>query len=256
MDSFFYVMSVNCIFLIDANNIKTFIIFDLSLNLKFIVIMKKTIYPFIAIAILGCLLSSCAKEKNKLDKILTDGTWTTTSNKYFNEQIVNEDQNGPGAVDRKTTVRRDYSVIGSALTDIYYNEEALSPGATTFDENTYTAETTHKYIFNEDGTYSHDVVFLFKTASSRDETGSLGSYNFSDPAGGYGNQGYWAWANTTDSKTQLTLDGDVYDVTLEKDKVIMSTSKTTENVVNNTVGGYLTTTTTTNTEREEIIGSK
>lgn len=210
--------------------------------------MKKMNYAFLATVIVALFLSSCAKENNKLDKILTDGTWTIATWVSSNESISNEDQSGPGAVDTKTTSRNTTNFSGSSQVDVNYSETAESPGATTFFEVTYNSTVAMTGSFTEDGTYTITTSKKYNTASARDETGSLGSFNYTDPANTTSQTGYWSWSNTTDTKTQINVsDFGMFDVTLEKGKGTFVHNTSSNNVSNTTAGGFLTITTDTET---------
>lgn len=211
--------------------------------------MKKINYFLATVVVVGALFtSSCALELNKLDKILTDGAWTIDSWSQLDKTVTNTDNNGPGAVDNKTTSSTEITITGSTQKEVVYNENADSPGSTTFTEYTYNADVTLTASFNEDGTYTISSSKRYTTATGRDEVGSLGSYNFTDPASTSTSTGYWNWLNTADAKAQINVtDLGTFDVTLEKGKGTFVKNTTSTSVDNTTVGGFLQTTTTDET---------
>ena len=183
--------------------------------------MKKIKYTLASLTIVGALLlSSCAKENNKYDKILTDGTWNVTSWEQKSETVQNKNYVNSGDIDKTHTEISTSSLSGSTLTEVDYSEDKDSPGLTTFNRNTNGSQYSLTFTFNEDGTFTYNNSKALRTASAEDETGSLGSANFSDPAEVTTYTGYWNWANTTDTKTQIQLTNlGTFDVTVEKGKV-------------------------------------
>lgn len=220
--------------------------------------MRKINYAFLAAIVVGLFITSCAKENNKYDKILTDGEWTLSELITMYEEIENEDNSGVGAIDVKTTSKNtNTSSNGTTGTMVIYNETAESPGSTTFTEYTVNYESSVKMTFNEDGTYTTTNSMRYTTASGRNESGSLGTFNYTDPADVTTTNDYWSWGNTAETKTQINLGSmGMYDVKVEKGKVTFTRNTKTNEVDNSSSGGVTTVTTTTTTDNQSMTATK
>ncbi|MEI6312587.1 MAG: hypothetical protein WCP57_10035 [Bacteroidota bacterium] len=207
---------------------------------------------------MGALLTSgCALELNKLDKILTDGSWTIDSWNQLDKTVTNTDKSGPGSIDSKVTSSQTTTLSGTTQTEVTYDETAETPGTTVFTKYTYSTDVTLSATFNEDGTYTINTSKKYNTVVGEDETGSLGSFNFTDPASTSSITGYWNWVNTTDAKSQINIsDLGTFNVTLEKGKGTFVKNTKFSSVDNSTSGGFPQTITTDETHDLTFTSSK
>ena len=190
--------------------------------------MKRLSYTLAAFTLGAFLLVGCAKENNKYDKILTEGAWTLSTMEMNEEEVVfdlnvgspNETATSTTNISvaggkRTSTISDVLAVVGfTNSTQVIELEEDFSSTMTFTEEGIYSSSLT-----NEITNYKNvvDGVVLFDGGITTDPSTSTVS-------------DIWAWANTANTKTQITFDGATYNITVEKGKITLTISTSSETV--------------------------
>ena len=190
--------------------------------------MKRLSYTLAAFTLGAFLLVGCAKENNKYDKILTEGTWTVSTMEMNEEEVVfdlnvgspNETATSTTNISvaggkRTSTISDVLAVVGATnSTEVIELEEDFSSTMTFTEEGIYSSSLT-----NEITNYKNvvDGVVVFDGGVTTDPSTSTVS-------------DIWAWANTANTKTQITFDGATYNITVEKGKITLTISTSSETV--------------------------
>jgi hypothetical protein len=183
--------------------------------------MKKLSYVIASFSIGALLLVGCAKENNKFDKILTDGTWKVSS------------------VDSKEVTTDVLTVGGTSTTHSVTTTENTTGGVQTMTEVTTNTGSSDE-IVESVATYSGTVAFT-ADGSYTMTTSALPTHykNTTIPFDGSITgvaaatsemSEIWSWANTGDTKTEINIGGSIYKITLEKDKVVLTISTSSKDV--------------------------
>lgn len=185
--------------------------------------MKKN--SIISISVISiALLSGCAKERDNYDKYLTDSTWTMSSISEQGQEVETFDYVLAGTPTKTETSQRNSTYADGKVTSVTYDQTTYVPGATTFTRETKTGIFTLSFKFNKDGTY--EEANSSKSLSSQNDT-ELGNGPVVYVAGterSSSRTGSWYWVNTTETKQQLSLDGQTFDVSINKNSFSMTLS--------------------------------
>ena len=190
--------------------------------------MKRLSYTLAAFTLGAFLLVGCAKENNKYDKILTEGTWTVSTMEMNEEEVV-FDLN-VGSPNETATSTTNISVAGGKRTSTYSDVLAVVGATNSTEVIELEEDFSSTMTFTEEGIYSSsltneitnyknvvDGVVLFDGGITTDPSTSTVS-------------DIWAWANTANTKTQITFDGATYNITVEKGKITLTISTSSETV--------------------------
>ena len=190
--------------------------------------MKRLSYTLAAFTLGAFLLVGCAKENNKYDKILTEGTWTVSTMEMNEEEVV-FDLN-VGSPNETATSTTNISVAGGKRTSTYSDVLAVVGATNSTEVIELEEDFSSTMTFTEEGIYSSsltneitnyknvvDGVVVFDGGVTTDPSTSTVSY-------------IWAWANTANTKTQITFDGATYNITVEKGKITLTISTSSETV--------------------------
>ena len=183
--------------------------------------MKKNSILFVSIVSIA-LLSGCAKERDNYDKYLTDGTWTMSSISEQGQEVETFDYVLAGTPTKTTTSQRSSTYADGKVTSVAYDQTTYLPGATTFTRETKTGIFTLTFKFNKDGTY--EEANSSKSLSSQNDT-ELGNGPVVYVAAAErtsSRTGQWYWVNTTETKQQLSIDGQTFDVSINKNSFSMA----------------------------------
>lgn len=190
--------------------------------------MKRLSYTLAAFTLGAFLLVGCAKENNKYDKILTEGTWTVSTMEMNEEEVV-FDLN-VGSPNETATSTTNISVAGGKRTSTYSDVLAVVGATNSTEVIELEEDFSSTMTFTEEGIYSSsltneitnyknvvDGVVVFDGGVTTDPSTSTVS-------------DIWAWANTANTKTQITFDGATYNITVEKGKITLTISTSSETV--------------------------
>ena len=190
--------------------------------------MKRLSYTLSAFTLGAFLLVGCAKENNKYDKILTEGTWTVSTMEMNEEEVV-FDLN-VGSPNETATSTTNISVAGGKRTSTYSDVLAVVGATNSTEVIELEEDFSSTMTFTEEGIYSSsltneitnyknvvDGVVVFDGGVTTDPSTSTVS-------------DIWAWANTANTKTQITFDGATYNITVEKGKITLTISTSSETV--------------------------
>ena len=190
--------------------------------------MKRLSYTLAAFTLGAFLLVGCAKENNKYDKILTEGAWTLSTMEMNAEEVIFDLNIGsPNETETNTT---NVSVSGGERISTYTSELAVvgTTNTSTLYEITETVSST--MTFTEAGIYSgSETNEITHYKSSVDGTILFDGGVTVDPSTNSVTD-IWAWANTADTKTQFSFDGATYNITVEKGKITLTISTSSESV--------------------------
>jgi hypothetical protein len=183
--------------------------------------MKKLSYVIASFSIGALLLVGCAKENNKYDKILTDGTWKVSS---IDSKTVSTDVLLVGGTSTTHTVTTTEKTTGGVQTMTKVTANTGSSDETVESVSTYSGTVA----FTADGSYTMTSSALpthYKNTSIPYDgtiTGvAAATTEMSE---------IWSWANTGDTKTQINIGGSIYKIMLEKNKVVLTISTSSKNV--------------------------
>ena len=213
--------------------------------------MKRLSYTLAAFTLGAFLLVGCAKENNKYDKILTDGAWTLSTVESSDKTVIFDKNIGtPNETQTSETV---VSLSGGVRTTTYTTDDAIvgSANSSTLDEITEDVSTTMS--FTEAGVFSSEETSQI-THYKQAVDGSIlfdGGVTV-DPATSSVTD-IWAWANTANTKTQISFNGATYNITVEKGKITLTISISSETVE---VVSPTQTTTTTNTFTTTMVATR
>ena len=182
--------------------------------------MKKLSYVIASFSIGALLLVGCAKENNKYDKILTDGSWnvSTIESKTVSTDVLTI--SGTSTTHQVTTTEH---TTGGVQTMTQVTTNSGSSDQTIETVATYTGTVT----FGEDGTFSMKTSALpthYKNTTIPFDGAITGVAAATTEI-----SEIWAWANTTDTKTDINIsgaNGGTYKITIEKDKVVLTITDT------------------------------
>jgi hypothetical protein len=190
--------------------------------------MKRLSYTLAAFTLGAFLLVGCAKENNKYDKILTEGTWTVSTMEMNEEEVIFDDSSVDP--DETTTSTTNISVAGGKRTSTYSDVSAVVGTTNSTEVIELEEDFSSTMTFTEEGIYSSsltneitnyknvvDGVVIFDGGVTTDPSTSTVS-------------DIWAWANTANTKTQITFDGATYNITVEKGKITLTISTSSETV--------------------------
>jgi hypothetical protein len=190
--------------------------------------MKRLSYTLAAFTLGAFLLVGCAKENNKYDKILTEGTWTVSTMEMNEEEVIFDDSSVDP--DETTTSTTNISVAGGKRTSTYSDVSAVVGTTNSTEVIELEEDFSSTMTFTEEGIYSSsltneitnyknvvDGVVVFDGGVTTDPSTSTVS-------------DIWAWANTANTKTQITFDGATYNITVEKGKITLTISTSSETV--------------------------
>ena len=185
--------------------------------------MKKIAYYFSGFALGALLLTGCAKERDKLDKILTDGEWTIESINATELSIKKTDYllNINGTTDELKTERETTTATSTLSTRVEFIETIETPGNTVFNEKTYVDNLVTTFTFGKDGKFTSTKKESRKSYSSRNQNGSINSQNYSETTRTTTDTGYWTWGNTTQTKSLININGQSYEIKVEKNKITL-----------------------------------
>ena len=213
--------------------------------------MKRLSYTLAAFTLGAFLLVGCAKENNKYDKILTEGTWTVSTMEMNEEEVV-FDLN-VGSPNETATSTTNISVAGGKRTSTYSDVLAVVGATNSTEVIELEEDFSSTMTFTEEGIYSSsltneitnyknvvDGVVVFDGGVTTDPSTSTVS-------------DIWAWANTANTKTQITFDGATYNITVEKGKITLTISTSSETVQ---VTSPTNTRTVTKTMTTTIVATK
>jgi len=183
--------------------------------------MKKLSYVIASFSIGALLLVGCAKENNKYDKILTDGTWKVSS---IESKDVTTDVLTVGGTSNTETVTITEKTTGGVQTITKVTSSTGSSDETVETVATYSGTVA----FTEDGSYTMTSSALptYYKNTSIPFAGSITGV----AAATTEMSEIWSWANTGDTKSQINIGGSVYKITLEKDKVVLTISTSSKEV--------------------------
>jgi hypothetical protein len=190
--------------------------------------MKRLSYTLAAFTLGAFLLVGCAKENNKYDKILTDGAWTLSTVESSKKTVI-FDKN-IGTPNRTQTSETVVSLSGGVKTITYTTNDAFvdSTNRSTLDEWTEDVSTTMS--FTEAGVFSSEET----SQTTHEKSAVNGSIIFDADVSGNpvttSVTDIWAWANTANTKTQISFNGDTYNITVEKGKITLTISTSSETV--------------------------
>lgn len=168
------------------------------------------------------LLTGCAKERDNYDKYLTDGTWTMSSIAEQGQEVETYDYVLAGTPTKTTSSQQSSTYTAGKVTSVSYNQTTYVPGATTFTRETKVGIFNLTFKFNKEGTY--EVANTSKSISSQNDT-ELGNGPVVLVAAAERTSlrtGSWYWVNTTETKQQLSLDGQTFDVSINKNSFSMT----------------------------------
>lgn len=171
------------------------------------------------------LLSACAKENNKYDKILTDGTWNVSSLTESSNEVVFDDYSD--ATPDETQITNNLSKLENGiLTNTTETTDKIvgSADATELTENKY--EYLSTMAFSPDGVYNSSTSI--KLNHTKHAINGIVDFDNSvtvEPST-YASTNSWHWSNTGNSKTQISFISAIFDITLEKDKVTLIQTRT------------------------------
>ena len=190
--------------------------------------MKRLSYTLAAFTLGAFLLVGCAKENNKYDKILTEGTWTVSTMEMNEEEVIFDDSSVDP--DETTTSTTNISVAGGKRTSTYSDVSAVVGTTNSTEVIELEEDFSSTMTFTEEGIYSSsltneitnyknvvDGVVVFDGGVTTDPSTSTVS-------------DIWAWANTANTKTQITFDGATYNITVEKGKITLTISTSSDTV--------------------------
>lgn len=183
--------------------------------------MKKLSYVIASFSIGALLLVGCAKENNKYDKILTDGTWKVSS---IESKEVSTDVLTVGGTSTTQTITNTEKTTGGVQT---MTKVTANTGSS--DEIVETVATYSGTVaFTEDGSYTMTSSALpthYKNTSIPYDGSITGVAAATTEM-----SEIWSWANTGDTKSQINIGGSIYKITLEKDKVVLTISTSSKEV--------------------------
>lgn len=183
--------------------------------------MRKNSILFFSIVSIA-LLSGCAKERDNFDKYLTDGTWTMSSIDEQSIEVETYDYVLPGVPTKTSTSQQTTTYADGKTTTVRYNQTTNVPGGTTFTRETKVGTVTLTFKFNKDGTYEQASATKSQSSQNDTELGNGPVVNVAEAERTNSRKGYWYWVNTTETKQQLSFDGQTFDVSINKNSFSMA----------------------------------
>jgi outer membrane murein-binding lipoprotein Lpp len=189
--------------------------------------MKKLTYTLAAFSIGALMLVGCAKENNKYDKILTEGAWTVSTVNEVNTQTQFDDYSDATPDETQITTTTTSTAAGvQTMSQESVDKVVGSADATEFTEVKY--DFTGTMTFGEGGDYTSNVVSK-PTHYKHSMNGVVDFDNSITVTESTSNMtDIWNWENTADTKTQISFGGSTYNVKLEKDKVTLTKSTSSQ----------------------------
>lgn len=182
--------------------------------------MKKNSIFFTSIIAIA-LLTGCAKERDNYDKYLTDGTWTMQSISEQGQEVGTFDYVLAGTPTKTETSQRNATYADGKVTSVSYDQTTYVPGATTFTRETKVGTFNLTFKFNKDGTYTQTNTSKRLSSQNDTELGNGPVVYVAETERTSARTGLWYWVNTTETKQQLSLDGQTFDVTINKNSFSM-----------------------------------
>lgn len=168
------------------------------------------------------LLTGCAKERDNYDKYLTSGTWTMTSVEEYGKEENTYDYVAAGTPTKVETSEESGSVKSGETTSIDFTQITYLPGATTFTRKTKKGKLSLSFTFNKDGTYQVTNSSQKLTEQTDTELSNGPIVNVTEPTHTSTSSGIWYWQNTTETKQQISLNGQMLDVEITKTGLTLS----------------------------------
>lgn len=204
--------------------------------------MKKSSIFFVSVISIA-LLSGCAKERDNYDKYLTDGTWTMTSIEERGNEVETFDYVLAGIPTRTVTTQQSGTYADGKVTSVNYHQTTYVPGATTYTRATKVGTYSISFKFNKDGTYERSSTSKNQSTQNDTELGNGPVVYVAEAERTSAQSNLWYWMNTTETKKQINLNGQMFDVSINKNNfsITLNVSGTkTENGTDGT-GDYVKT---------------
>lgn len=177
---------------------------------------------FFVVGVAIALLTGCAKERDNYDKYLTSGTWTMTTVEEYGKEEYTYDYVAAGTPTKVETSEETATITAGQTTSVDLTKTAYVPGATTFTRKTKKGKLSLTFTFNKDGTYQLANTSQKLTEQTDTELGDGPVLNVAETERNNASSGLWFWQNTTETKQQINLNGQMFDVDITKNGLVLS----------------------------------